>query len=220
MQPEIICFGETLFDVLPDGAVPGGAPMNVAIHLQYHSHSPLVISRVGKDSAGIELIRFLQEKGLTTEHIQQDEIHQTGLVVADVSNKTQVVYNIVEQVAWDYISYDENLAAIVKESEVFIYGSFASRNKISREALLKYLPKAKLKIFDVNLRAPHYTPEGIRELLAYADIIKMNHHELAEISAWYGVSLNEKESMQYLRKQLNKKMLMVTRGRKRCSLHN
>jgi fructokinase len=212
MQPTTICFGETLFDVLPGGAVPGGAPMNVAIHLNYYGHSPLVISRVGNDAAGVKLIEFLENKGLSTAYIQQDETHQTGVVEADVSNKTQVVYTIVEPVAWDFIAYDDKVAQLIAQSEAFIYGSLASRNKITRNTLLKYLPKAGLKVFDVNLRSPHYHPESIKELLSYADIVKMNHDELTEIAGWYGVSLGEKENMEYLKKRLGIALLLETRG--------
>jgi fructokinase len=212
MQPTIICFGETLFDVLPDGAVPGGAPMNVAIHLSYYGHSPVVISRVGKDAAGAELIDFLQQKGIATTYIQQDETYQTGIVEADVSNSTHVVYTIVEPVAWDYIKYDEALAQVVEKSNVFIYGSLASRNSTTRNTLLRYLPKASLKVFDVNLRSPHYSAAEIKELLTFADIIKMNHHELAEIAGWYGVASDEKATMEYIRNLLNIPLILITRG--------
>ncbi|MDO1446911.1 carbohydrate kinase [Rhodocytophaga aerolata] len=212
MQPTIICFGETLFDVLPDGAVPGGAPMNVAIHLNYYGHSPVVVSRVGKDAAGTKLLAFLQEKGVSTAYIQQDDTYQTGIVEADVSESTHVIYTIVDPVAWDYIRYEDALAQVIEESNVFIYGSLASRNPTTRQTLLKYLPKASLKVFDVNLRSPHYSAEGIKELLPFADIIKMNHHELAEIAGWYGISADEKANMEYIRKLLNIPLILVTRG--------
>ncbi len=218
MHPTIICFGETLFDILPDGALPGGAPMNVAIHLKYYSHSPLIISRVGNDDAGDKLIHFLQDKGLFTAYIQRDQTHQTGIVQADISHQTQVSYTIVEPVAWDYIAYDKQLAATVRKSELFVYGSLAARSKNTRETLLKYLPLAELKVFDVNLRPPYYTPEVVGQLLAYADIIKMNHHELIEITNWYGMSLDERESMAYLLRRLNKQLLLVTRGENGAAL--
>ncbi len=218
MHPTIICFGETLFDILPDGALPGGAPMNVAIHLHYNGHTSLVISRVGNDAAGDSLTGFLHEKGLSTDYIQRDQTYPTGIVQANVGDKTQVTYTIVEPVAWDYISFDERAAAAVRESEVFVYGSLASRGKNTRQTLVKYLPLARLKVFDVNLRPPHYTPEGIGQLLAQADIVKMNHHELIEITGWYGISLREKESMEYLMKRLNKQLLLVTRGENGAAL--
>lgn len=218
MSSKIVCFGETLFDVLPDGAVPGGAPMNVAIHLKYNGRSPLVISRVGNDAPGEALIQLLREKGLSTEAIQQDTTYQTGLVKANISHKTHVTYIIVEPVAWDFISYEEEVAKMVYESEVFIYGSLAARSKTSCETLLKYLAVARLKVFDVNLRPPHYTPQSILQLIEQADIIKMNHHELLEIISWFGKTLDEKESMDYLLKRFNKQLLLVTRGENGASV--
>lgn len=219
MHPTIICFGETLFDILPDGAMPGGAPMNVAIHLAYNGHAPLVISRVGKDAFGKELTGFLESKGLPTASIQQDQTHQTGVVEANVSNKLHVTYTIVEPVAWDFISYDEQLAESIRKSKVFIYGSLAARHKTTRETLMNYLALAAgLKVFDVNLRPPHYTPEGVMQLLEQADIVKMNHQELIEIMSWFGKNLEEKESMEYLLKRFNKQLLLVTRGENGASL--
>jgi fructokinase len=212
MNHKIICFGETLWDILTDGAMPGGAPMNVAIHLKYHGYAPVVISRVGNDNWGNTLLDFLTEKGLSTGCIQQDEVHQTGMVEANISDKTAVTYTIVAPVAWDYICYDDLLTTIVSESDLFIYGSLASRSKTSCETLLRYLPLAKLKVFDVNLRPPHYTAKGIQQLMSYAHIIKMNHHELTEIMNWYGKFMPEKESMEYLRQRFNLEMLLVTRG--------
>jgi fructokinase len=219
MHPKIICFGETLFDVLPDGAVPGGAPMNVAIHLAYNGHAPLLISRVGKDTFGRELTGFLESKGLSTASLQQDQTHQTGMVEANVSNKLHVTYTIVEPVAWDFIHYDEQLAKSIRKSEVFIYGSLAARHKTTRETLMNYLPLATgLKVFDVNLRPPHYTPEGVMQLLEQAAIVKMNHQELVEILSWFGMNLEEKEGMEYLLKRFNKQLLLVTRGENGASL--
>jgi fructokinase len=212
MNKKIICFGETLWDMLPDGAMPGGAPMNVAIHLHYQGYTPTILSRIGKDELGNNLLSFLQEKGISTEYIQVDETQQTGLVQADVTNKTHVTYTIIDPVAWDYIRYEEQAARLVQESDVFIYGSLASRSKTTCETLFNYLPLASLKVFDVNLRPPHYFPKHIQQLMAHASIIKMNHHELTEILSWYGQTLSEKEGMEYLMQRFHTDVLLVTRG--------
>ncbi|QHT68931.1 carbohydrate kinase [Rhodocytophaga rosea] len=218
MNKKIICFGETLWDMLPDGAMPGGAPMNVAIHLHYQGYTPTILSRIGNDAAGKNLLSFLQEKGISTGYIQADETHQTGLVQADISNKTHVTYNIVALVAWDYIRYEEQAARLVQESDVFIYGSLASRSKTTCETLFKYLPLASLKVFDVNLRPPHYSPKQIQLLMDHASIIKMNHHELTEILSWYGQILPEKEGMEYLIQRFHTDVLLVTRGENGASV--
>jgi fructokinase len=213
MTHNIICFGETLWDMLPSGKMPGGAPMNVAIHLRYHGYSPVVISRVGTDDLGKELLAFLQEKGLTTQYIQIGQTHLTGVVKANISNKNEVTYKIVEPVAWDYIQYDEDAAALVEQSEVFIYGSLVARNPGSQETLLKYLPLAKLRVFDVNLRPPYYNQERIGLLLQFADIVKMNHQELEQIAAWFGLQAGgEQQQMQAVKDQFGLQLVIVTRG--------
>src|SRR5688500_14489367 len=113
MNKQIICFGETLFDMLPDGAMPGGAPMNVGVHMTYNRYSPVIISRVGNDAPGKQLLEFLQEKSIPTQWIQIDAEHQSGIVMANTSDRTHVTYDIVAPVAWDFIAYEEEVAALV-----------------------------------------------------------------------------------------------------------
>ncbi|MGV3502974.1 MAG: carbohydrate kinase family protein [Adhaeribacter sp.] len=213
MTQQIICFGETLWDMLPSGKMPGGAPMNVAIHLTYNHFSPLVISRVGSDDLGQELLGFLKEKQVSTRYIQVGQTHLTGVVKANISNKNEVTYKIVEPVAWDYIMYDEEVAELVKKCDVFIYGSLAARNPGSQETLLKYLPLAKLRVFDVNLRPPYYNQERVGLLLQFADIVKMNHQELAQIAAWFNLEAGgEQKQMQAVKDMFGLQLVIVTRG--------
>jgi fructokinase len=212
-MPQIVCFGEMLWDLLPTGAMPGGAPMNVAIHLMYNGVNPVVISRVGTDEYGSRLLDFLKEKGLSTRFVQVDERHRTGIVHANVTNKTEVTYDIVQPVAWDFIEYSDEAHEIVALSEVFVYGSLAARHETSRNTLLELLPMAKQKVFDVNLRPPHYSPEGVEELLREATIVKLNHSELNELSNWYGSGQSgEREKMQFLKERYNLELVILTRG--------
>jgi fructokinase len=212
METSIVCFGEMLWDMLPEGAMPGGAPMNVAIHLKYQGYAPKIISKVGGDDLGTALLDFLRGKGLSTEGIQIGKTHLTGVVKANVTNRNEVVYKIVKPVAWDYIQYDKQMAALVAESEVFIYGSLAARSTATRQTLLRLLKQARLKVFDVNFRPPHYRRSRVEELLEYAHIVKMNHHELAEIMSWYAEHQTEQKSMAFLRSHFNLQTLVVTRG--------
>ncbi|WP_162052242.1 carbohydrate kinase family protein [Pontibacter pamirensis] len=213
-QPQIICFGEVLWDILPSGKMPGGAPMNVAIHLSYHNFSPLIISRVGSDDLGKELVRFLEEKNLSTQWVQIGQTHLTGVVKANISDKNEVSYKIVEPVAWDYIQYDGQVAELVAQSDVFIYGSLAARNQTTQETLLRYLKLARFKVMDVNLRPPYYNPERLKTLLNFADAVKLNHQELEEIAGWFGWSGNGQEQMQAMKTCFNLQLLIVTRGDK------
>jgi fructokinase len=218
MIHQIICFGETLWDMLPSGHLPGGAPMNVAIHLKYNHYNPLVISRVGTDDLGEALIDFLRKKEVSTEFIQIGKTHLTGVVKVNVDDKNEITYKIVEPVAWDYIQYEEKVAEKVAQSDVFVYGSLAARSPTTRETLLQYLPKAKLKVFDVNLRPPHYTPERTEQLLQFADVVKMNHQELELISGWLELPGNEQQQMDQVLQRFKLQMVILTRGENGASV--
>ncbi|MFB9863172.1 carbohydrate kinase family protein [Rufibacter immobilis] len=212
MQQKIVCFGETLWDVLPSGKQPGGAPMNVAIHLRRNGFDPVVVSRVGDDDLGKELISFLKKQQVNTEWLQTGQTHLTGVVKANISDRNEVTYKIVEPVAWDYIQYEDRIADLISQSDVFIYGSLVARNITSQETLFQCLPLPKLKIFDVNLRPPHYTLERVMTLLGFANIVKMNHQELAEICEWLGVEGNIATQMQFIKDRFSLDLVIVTRG--------
>lgn len=198
--------------MLPDGKLPGGAPMNVAIHLQYQGLTPVVVSRVGRDALGNKLLAYLQQKGANTQWVQVDEAQETGVVLANVSNRREVTYDIVQPVAWDYIQLQEGLEQAVAQSAFFIYGSLAARSETSRNTLLALLKVAKQKVFDVNLRPPHYSREVLEPLLQQADVVKMNHHELIEIAGWYHSYTDEKAAMAFLRDHYTVHTIVVTRG--------
>jgi fructokinase len=200
--------------MLPTGNMPGGAPVNVAIHLTYNGFSPAIISRVGKDELGNGLLAYVAQKGLSTQWIQTDETYPTGIVEANISNKTEVTYQIVQPVAWDYIAFDAAVAAMISRSDVFVYGCLSARNETTRNTLLQYVDAAPLKVFDVNFRPPHYTSDLIEQLLNTANIVKMNHHEMEEIMNWHGPHTDEQKSMEFLKTHYNLEMIIVTRGEK------
>jgi fructokinase len=186
MLASVVCFGEILWDVLPTGPQPGGAPFNVAVHLHQLGQPVALISRVGTDEPGRELLAFIAAKGLATTYVQHDPSHPTGIVKADVHDATEVVYTIVQPVAWDYVQDEKRLANLVAGASALVYGSLAARQAETRATLYRVLGHAGFRVFDVNLRPPHYHPEVVLRLLAQAHLVKMNHHELAEIMGWLG----------------------------------
>ena len=88
MKSQITIFGEMLWDMLPTGKQPGGAPMNVAIHLKNFGLNPAFISRIGDDDLGGELMEYLDNKGLITDFVQTGITHLTGVVKVNLTNKT------------------------------------------------------------------------------------------------------------------------------------
>ena len=208
----IACFGEMLWDVLPTGRQPGGAPLNVAVHLHNFGLEAQIISRVGHDDLGTELLAFVESKGISACYVQRGETHLTGVVKANVSDHMEVTYQIVKPVAWDYIQYSDALSKLVETAEVFVFGSLAARQAPSRETLYRLLQQAKLKVFDVNLRPPHYSRDVVTYLLKQADVVKLNHHELAEIMDWFGVSSDEETALRWLAERFQLQVVCVTKG--------
>ncbi len=186
--------------------------MNVAADLRNFGLNAQLISRVGNDELGSELLDFLAQKGIPTELVQVGQSHLTGVAKANVSNSNEVTYKIVQPVAWDYIQLEPSLLDAVRQSSLFIYGSLAARSHQSHETLRSLLAVAPRTVFDVNLRAPHYTREIVEELLEQADIAKLNEHELAELSGWYGYGTDLEQSLNQLRDQYSLETLCVTLG--------
>jgi fructokinase len=209
---KIVCFGEVLWDVLPTGKQPGGAPFNVAVHLQQLGLPAELISRVGDDDLGTELLDFIESKGLRTDFVQRGKTHLTGVVKANVDDANEVTYKIVQPVAWDYIHYDVASATLVEQADLFVFGSLSARQTATRETLYRLLEHAKFKVFDVNMRPPHYSKEIVKYLLVKANLVKMNHHELAEIMTWFGEETDPPAAMQWLATRFDLQAVCVTCG--------
>lgn len=214
MNQTITCFGEILWDVLPTSKQPGGAPMNVAADLRNFGLNSQLISRVGSDDLGRELLDFLAQKGIPLDLIQVGQSHLTGVAKANISDSNEVTYKIVQPVAWDYIQLAPGLLDTVRQSDLFVYGSLVARSNQSHETLLSLLEVAPRKVFDVNLRAPHYERTTVETLLYYADIAKINEHELVELSSWYGEETDLHQAMNQLRRRYKLETLCVTLGEK------
>ena len=219
-SPKIVCFGEVLWDILPSGKVVGGAPMNVAYHANQLGIPTQMISKIGRDLLGENIIYFLNNKRMDTTLVQIDDTFPTGIVNVVLDASDSPSYDIVEPAAWDYIHLDLMNKSAVKNADAFVFGSLSTRNETSRNALLELLNLARLKVFDVNLRTPYYNESLIMQLLNLADIVKMNDEELEIIGKWMGIKETEVNTAIEIKKQFNWKQLIVTRGAKGAWLFN
>ncbi|WP_300601408.1 carbohydrate kinase [Niabella sp.] len=207
-----ICFGEILWDMLPDGAQPGGAPMNVAYHLNQLGIATGVISKKGTDVEGEQLLRFLEAHHVDTGLIQTDSIYPTGKVLATPGKNYEMQYDIIAPVAWDFIDVTEAVPETVAASELFIFGSLAARDAHARNTLFTLLERAKNRIMDINLRPPHFTQEIIEALLQKATVLKLNENELELLSGWYGFTGNMRQQAEALGHRFSIPDIMITRG--------
>lgn len=219
MNKNIICFGEILWDELPDGAIPGGAPMNVAYHLNQLGLTTDLISRVGSDKKGARLIDYLLEKEISQSLIQIDEKYPTGTVKVDLDQNGHPNYTISQPVAWDYITTSDEALIAVQKANAFLFGSLAARNKVSQTSLFEFLSVANYKILDVNFRKPFFNQSIIESLLFEADMVKMNDEELAILSQWYQLKGAEKEKVKKLSNLFNIELTLITFGSKGAALY-
>jgi fructokinase len=211
-KKKVICFGEVLWDMLPTGKLPGGAPMNVAFHLNNFGVDAALISRIGTDDLGDELLDFMQQSGLDTSLVQRGTTHLTGVVKVNMDDHNEVTYKIVQPVAWDYILLEDKAVRTVAESECFVFGSLAARNPGTRETLYEMVKSAPFKVFDVNLREPYYTRSVVEHLLQETDMVKMNAHELELIASWHNPLTDEKSAIRELAQRYETPTVCVTRG--------
>ena len=162
---KVVCFGEVLWDILPSGAVPGGAPMNVAYHLHKQQKNPAVITSIGIDEKGEQLINIFSENGVCTDFFQVDYEHETGKVYAQPNEYNEVIYDIVMPVAWDFIVWEDSLGDLV-ESRVFCpWKPCKGRNQVSKKTLFQLLEAAKNKVLDINHRFLHFNRRIVEELI-------------------------------------------------------
>lgn len=211
MKNNILCFGEVLWDAFGDEKVAGGAVMNVAYHLQQQGAKASFASRVGMDASGYELVEFLQANNLYSDLIQQDEELHTCEVTVQLDKGQQATYIIPEPVSWDNIHPETALVQNAIKASAIIFGSLACREQTSRDTLLNLLDETNaLKVFDVNLRAPHYTLSTIETLAARADVVKMNEDEANLLIN--GSKGDLKDKITEFRKKYHVQTICVTRG--------
>jgi len=168
-------FGEVLFDHFPDGStVLGGAPFNVAWHLQAFGMAPRLVSRVGDDPAGARVRAAMSAWGMTTADLQTDPERPTGRVEVNF-NDGEPGYEIVADCAYDHIALVSSAPC-----RLLYHGSLAARSPVSARSLLDLRAAGPQTVFiDVNLRPPWWQPGQVRDLLAGADWVKLNSDELA-----------------------------------------
>ena len=185
----VVGIGEALWDVLPEGKKLGGAPANFAYHVSQFGLQSQVVSSIGEDKLGNEILDNFQGKGLHTL-IEKVE-YPTRTVHVHLDNEVVPCYDIKENVAWDNIPFTDKLKQLAQKTCAVCYGSLAQRNVVSREtinAFLNAMPEGKgqYKIFDINLRQGFYTKEIICNSMQRCNILKINDEELVTVSRMFG----------------------------------
>lgn len=216
----ITCFGEVLWDVFPTHKKIGGAPLNVAARLQSFGNSVSMVSRIGKDEKGEGILQFFKDRGVNIDGVQVDAVEKTGKVKVILDEEGTASYDIMFPRAWDKIELSDTAKSIVSKSDAFVFGSLVARDSTSRETLYELLKLAKYKIFDVNLRPPHYSNAVLKYLMSQADFVKFNDEEIIEIANGLGFSSDSLEAIiTFMANETQAKTICVTKGGKGAVLY-
>lgn len=214
MNDLVVGMGEALWDVLPEGKKIGGAPANFAYHVSQFGLPSCVVSAVGDDDLGREIIENFTAKGL--KQLIADVPYPTGTVQVEIDQSGVPQYEIKENVAWDNIPYTERLESLAERTTAVCFGSLAQRNVVSRNTINRFLDvvsrnEENLIVFDVNLRQGFYNKEILCNSMKRCNILKINDEELVTVSRMFGYpGIDLQDKCWILLGKYNLKMLILT----------
>ena len=207
---KIVCFGEVLWDIYPDRIEIGGAPFNVYYRLHSLGNNVKIISSIGDDDLGLKALNFFKKNNLNSEFISIDKEHKTGQVKIQLESG-EPSYNIVDNVAWDFIPIKKEYTS--EKLDYLIFGSLAVRKDKSFETLKEIIRKSKFNILDLNIRQEYYKKEKLHYLLNSSDFLKINMDELFVLRDLFNIKYHETEDIaQKIFSKFNLKYICLTNG--------
>jgi fructokinase len=214
-KPVVIGLGEVLWDLLPGGKKFGGAPANFAYHARALGAEAYVVSCVGDDDLGDEILRQLDALGLNREYIAVDAEHPTGTVSVKLDACGKPTYVIHENVAWDFIPSRPELFGLAQRADAVCFGSLAQRSAVSRVTIRDFVTATRddcLRIFDINLRQHYFNLDTIAASLEWATVLKLNDEELPVVAQKLSIPGAEKEILGTLCRRFNLDLIALTMG--------
>lgn len=221
---KVVGLGEILWDVLPEGKKLGGAPANFAYHAAQLGLESMVVSAIGQDQLGDEILAVLDERELP--YLLPRLGHPTGRVDVILNEEGIPSYKIQEDVAWDHIPLTSELLELARETEIVCFGSLAQRSPVSRETIrqfLKHMPEDRpcYKIFDINLRQHYYDREVICSSLELSNVLKINDEELELLQPLLQIEgATPKEQAHHLLKAYQLELVILTAGAVNSSVYS
>lgn len=215
-RPLIVGLGEILWDVFPTGPRFGGAPANFAcaVARQWGAAANVeLVSAVGPDRLGTQALDELRSRGIGTQNVQVGTL-PTGQVLVELDALGQATYRFAEQQAWDEIGWNNQLKQLAQKCSIVCFGTLAQRRPVSRATIEKFVGTAQqaYRLFDINIRQPHFSSDVALTGLSLANVVKMNEDELPIVGDLVGVSGDWREVAREIRRQFDLQYLAVTRG--------
>ena len=215
MNFNVIGVGEVLWDLLLTGPQLGGAPANFAYHAHALGAQAQVITRVGKDDHGREIIRRFHELGLPETSVQVDETVPTGTAKVALSGDGLAHFTIQENVAWDFMAVTDEAVAVSRRAAAICFGSLAQRCEASRNTI-QYLvaatPPDALRVFDINMRQQFYSRDVVEKSFRLANVLKLNDDELPRLADMFSLTGSTKDQIGQLAHTFGLRLVALTRG--------
>jgi fructokinase len=223
MKFRVVCFGEILFDVYPGYKCLGGAPFNVAFHLQHLGHEVAFVSSVGKDTHGNEIKQFMQDHAMRTEFLSINPCKKTGSVLVHLDPSGVPSFVIKEDVAYDEILPAPGLSRFIESGiDLFYFGTLAQREEVSRTTLytlLHILPPGTIILCDINLRQHFYSRDILKNSLSVSTVVKVNYEEFLCIREMFHIKGDEGTAARDLIRRFSLDLICLTRGIEGASLY-
>ncbi len=213
--PVVVGLGEVLWDLLPEGRKLGGAPANLIYHARTLGAEAVLVSAVGDDPPGREILDRLLAVGIDCRYVAVDREHPTGTVTVALGPKGIPQFTIHERVAWDFVPWNPALAELASRCDAVCYGSLAQRSPATRRTIREALEAVRagcLRVFDINLRQPYYDRETVHALLLQSDVLKINDEEIPVVARMIGLAGGETEWVDALFDRYPLRCVALTRG--------
>jgi fructokinase len=230
-RPLVVGIGEILWDLLPTGTELGGAPANFAFHASALGAEGVIVSAVGDDEPGREILAALERRKLDRSYVATVDAVPTGAVGVSLDAEGVPRYVIHQGVAWDFIPWTPSLRDLARRADAVCYGTLAQRSAATRETIRAFLDAtgpACLRVLDLNLRPPAPGRDLIHGLLERSSVLKLNDDELRALAGLFGIEGAETEILARLLELYPLSLIALTKGpggsrlfgRGRESVHN
>jgi fructokinase len=218
----LVGLGEILWDMLPTGKQLGGAPANFAYHAQALGANGVVVSCIGDDDLGKEVLSRLGGLGLDCRYIAVDKAHPTGTVTVKLDENGEPDFTIHENVAWDFIPLSADLLELADRTDAVCFGSLCQRLEVSRDTVRRFLQATKpdcIRVFDINIRQSFYNKDIVHAMLGLSNVLKLNDEELTIVADLLDITGSQSDILSQLTQRYKLRVIALTRGARGSRLY-
>ena len=215
MSKKIVAFGEVVWDVLPNGKVLGGTPLNMAFRCNCFNEQGYLLSRVGEDDLGIEALKQLKELGISDDNVQMDFEFPTGTVIVTFNENNEPHFKVKLDVAFDHIEFSAEALKLARNADCLFFGLLPQRFGISKNTIRELIKESpdSIRFFDLKLFEHFFDTKQVETLLRSSNIVRIKEKEidfLCEKLQIQAESLEEFGLQMALKYKVS--LILVTRG--------